>query len=159
MHKVNLFKQSEGHCGPASLKMVLGFYGKEFSEQHLAKLAGTIPDIGTPVEGLVNAAKSCGFNTTVLDDTPLTKLEKAVEKSPVIVNWFDFTQTGHYSVVIGSTKKLLYLAEPYTGEIRKINKKRFKSRWYDFLGDEFPKDPKQFIRNRMIIVEPENYSC
>lgn len=54
-----------GMCGPASLKMVLGYYGVEKSEAELAKLCGTDPDLGTDDIGIKRAAEGLGFNAEI----------------------------------------------------------------------------------------------
>ena len=38
---VKPYEQSRGHCGPASLKMELGYFGVEQSERRLAQLSGS----------------------------------------------------------------------------------------------------------------------
>ena len=38
MLKIKPFKQSKGYCGPASLKMIMDFYGIKHSENYWAKL-------------------------------------------------------------------------------------------------------------------------
>lgn len=43
---IELFKQTEGFCGPASLKMVLAYYGTEKTEDELADLMGATREYG-----------------------------------------------------------------------------------------------------------------
>jgi hypothetical protein len=45
--RLKLFKQSKGYCGPASLKMVLSFYGINKSENYLARLTKATRERGS----------------------------------------------------------------------------------------------------------------
>ena len=58
---VKKYLQSTGLCGPASLKILLSHFGKDFSESDLAGLAsaaaGLERGMGTEHEGMINAAK------------------------------------------------------------------------------------------------------
>jgi len=56
MLNIKLYRQKPGMCGPASLKMVLEYYGIEKTEDELAVMAGYISTIGTISEGLIKAA-------------------------------------------------------------------------------------------------------
>jgi ABC-type bacteriocin/lantibiotic exporter with double-glycine peptidase domain len=50
-----------GMCGPASLKMVLVYYGVDMAEKDLAKLCGTDPELGTSDKDIKNVAEGLGF--------------------------------------------------------------------------------------------------
>ena len=87
---VKKYLQSTGLCGPASLKILLSHFGKDFSESDLAGLAsaaaGLERGMGTEHEGMINAAKDrricfCQRRGTV------EELEYFVvkEKLPVII--------------------------------------------------------------------------
>ena len=55
--KVKPFRESAGMCGPASLKIVLDYYGVKKSEKELAVLCKTKKDLGTSNEASKNAAE------------------------------------------------------------------------------------------------------
>jgi len=59
---IELFKQSEGFCGPASLKMVLSYYGTEKTEDELAALIGATREYGCDPIDIVTAAEKVGFS-------------------------------------------------------------------------------------------------
>ena len=61
MIKLKPFRQRPGLCGPASLKMVMDYYGVSVSEAEIAKIAGASKEKGTSFEGLIKAAKRFGF--------------------------------------------------------------------------------------------------
>ena len=48
-----------GRCGPASLKMVLAYYGVERTEEELAKLCGTDLSLGTSDQDIKRVAEDC----------------------------------------------------------------------------------------------------
>ena len=76
-------------CGPASLKIVLKYYGIEATEKELARLVGVSSDLGTDDKGLVRAAKHFGFKIKIKNNSNFKNIEKWLDKKvPVIVNWF-----------------------------------------------------------------------
>ena len=147
-------------CGPASLKIVLDYYGVSQSEKELAKLTGTTKVLGTDAAGLTKAAKQLGFKVSIKNNSTFSDIEKWLQKgAPPIVNWFtkgrkDYPNSevadGHYSVVCGIDDKYIYLQDPEIGDIRKIEKNDFKKVWFDFSG-EFIK-PKELITRQIIAV-------
>ena len=135
MIKFNLFKQSKGYCGPASLRMVLSAYGIKKSEDYLAKLAKTTRKKGTSEKNLVKAAKKLGFKGSVKQKSTIKELKKLVKKSiPAIVGWTSPEEGGHYSVVAGFEKNKILLADPHFGKIKKHDIKWFKERWGEVVN-------------------------
>lgn len=49
-----------GYCGPASLKMVLVYYGLKKTEKEIAEKCGRDPDIGTDASSIKKAAEGYG---------------------------------------------------------------------------------------------------
>jgi len=61
---VEKFRQTTGLCGPAALKILLSHFGKTFTEDQLAALAGVtksegeyVVGVGTEHENLIEAVK------------------------------------------------------------------------------------------------------
>lgn len=160
MIKLKPFRQTPGLCGPASLKMVLDYYGVSVSEQELAKLSGSSGEKGTSVSGLIKAAKHFGrFDVFVKTNSSLDDLRYFMEKKiPVIVDWF-FEDDGHYSVVVDMDKKEITLMDPTLRKIliyvrrRKFFLKDFLRVWFDFPGD-YIKSPKDLVLRLMLVVTP-----
>ncbi|MBS3079651.1 C39 family peptidase [Candidatus Pacearchaeota archaeon] len=150
-HKLNLFKQTQGYCGPTSLKIVLDYFGINLSEKKIAELAKSSRKHGTTPENILKVLKNHGFkNAKIKTNSSIKELELEIKKAPVIVNWFyDFC--GHYSVAIGYTKKSLILAEPLEGKIKYLDKFDFLVSWFDYKGD-VPKSSGDFIIRTMIIL-------
>ena len=65
------YRQRPGYCGPASLKMVLDYYGLKKTELELGKLARCNPNKGTSAEGILKAAKILGFQGFIKDNANL----------------------------------------------------------------------------------------
>lgn len=151
MLKVKPFRQKPGTCGPASLKIVLGYYNVEKSEEELAKLTNYKQKTGTQAKNILSAAKKLGFTGLIKDNADFSDLGTYIKKKiPVIVDWFS-EDDGHYSVAIGLDEKYIYLQDPQLGKIRKIERKIFRRIWFDYEKD-YPTAKKDFIIRRMIII-------
>jgi predicted double-glycine peptidase len=152
MLKIKPFRQKIGFCGPASLKMVLDYYGIKKSENVLGKITGRTAKKGTPANGILRAVKILGLKGFVKDFSNFNEIKYYLNrKIPVIVNWFSEDE-GHYSVVVGIDKTNIYLQDPELGRIRRINLKVFKRIWFSFLGN-FIKSNSKLILRRIIIIE------
>ncbi len=153
MLRLKPFRQTPALCGVASLKMVLEYFGAKKTEKELIKLAGASERYGTPVAGLLRAARKLGFQTFCKDNTNFSDIKKYLNKKiPVIVDWFN-KDDGHYSVVVELDKKYIYLMDPESATVRKLDRATFKRIWFDFPGD-YLKNKKDVIIRRMIVVEP-----
>ena len=133
-----------GMCGPASLKIVLQYYGIDIGEKELARMTKWDKDLGIDDKEIESAAKSLGFKIKIKNNSSFEDIEKWLDKKvPVIVNWFtrgrcDYTDSdiadGHYSVVAGLDNKFIYLQDPEIGKIRKLERDDFMKVWFDFTG-------------------------
>jgi ABC-type bacteriocin/lantibiotic exporter with double-glycine peptidase domain len=162
MLKIKPFQETlnASMCGPASLKIVLKYYGVEATEKELARLTGVSSDLGTDDKGLVRAAKYFGFKVKIKNNSSFKDIEKWLDqKVPVIVDWFtrgrrDYSDSdvadGHYSVVAGLDNKFIYLQDPEIGKIRKIQRDDFMSVWFDFRG-KYIKSNELIIRQMIVI--------
>ena len=147
-------RQKPAFCGPASLKMVFGYYGIKKSETELARLCGTDPENGTRAHRMVATAKQCGLQSFFKDNTSLAELRKWVEGKgvPVIVNWFSVDE-GHYSPVVAVTDKTITLMDPELGRARRMTLEKFLGVWFDF-NPPGPPSRKGLILRRMIVIHP-----
>ncbi|MFZ2189038.1 MAG: cysteine peptidase family C39 domain-containing protein [Candidatus Moraniibacteriota bacterium] len=149
-----------GMCGPASLKIVLGYFGVEKSEKELAKLCGVKKELGVDAQGIKRAAESLGFKVDIKNNSSFGDIEKWLKSGVlVIVNWFtrgrrDYTDAdvadGHYSVVVGLDEKYIYLQDPEIGKIRKLKKADFIRVWFDFKG-KYIKSSELIVRQLIVI--------
>ena len=105
MLKLKPFCQTAGLCGPASLKIVLAYYGVSVSESKIAKIAGASKEKGA---WLIKAAKHFGFQVFSKENSSPADIKYFIKKKiPVIVDWF-LEDDGHYSVAVDIDKKILF---------------------------------------------------
>ena len=131
-----------GYCGPASLKMVMAYFGVEKSEEEVAEKCGRVPELGTDDESLKKAAEGYGFTVQIQNEASFEDIQRWLDKKvPVIVNWFtrgrsDYGDSqvpdGHYSVVVGLDKANIYLQDPEIGKMRTLDRDDFMRVWFDF---------------------------
>jgi len=149
-------------CGPASLKIVLDYYGVDKTEKELAELAGLNPELGINDKDIVRVAESLGFKAEIKNESSFEEIEKWLGKGmPVIVDWFtrgrqDYgdleVADGHYSVVVGLDDEYIYLQDPEIGGERKIKRENFMRVWFDFSG-EYIKPDELIIRQIIAIYK------
>lgn len=150
----------EDMCGPASLKIVLEYYGVSKSEKELAKLCKIKKGLGINDKGIKTAAEKLGFKVEIKNNSNLKDIEKWLKKGvPVIVDWFtrgrnDYpeseTADGHCSVVVGLDDKFTFLQDPEIGKIRKIKRSDFMRVWFDFKGEYLK--PNELIIRQIIAI-------
>lgn len=158
--QVKPFQETEGMCGPASLKMVFEYYGVKKTEAEIAKMCGTTKKLGTNAPSMERTAKELGFKVVIKQNSSFHDIQRWLNKKvPVIVDWFtrgrnDYTNEdiadGHYSVVVGLDKKYIYLQDPELGKIRKMRKEDFLVVWFDFKG-RYIKPNELVIREIMAV--------
>jgi predicted double-glycine peptidase len=149
----------EGMCGPASVKIVLDYFGVDKSEAELAEMMGKT-DLGTDERGIVTAARSLGFEAVVKNESDFDDIQSWLDKKiPVIVDWFtrgraDYPDSaiadGHYSVVAGLDSENIYLQDPELGALRTLKREDFKKVWFDF-SSEFIR-PEELIVRQLIAI-------
>lgn len=162
MLKVKPFQETphKSYCGPASLKILLSYYGIEKTEKELARLCKTKNDLGTNDKGIKEAAEYLGFKVIIKNNSSFKDMEAWLKKDiPVIVNWFtrgraDYTDSdvadGHYSVVSGLDDKFIYLQDPEIGKIRKLEREDFMKVWFDFKGKYIK--PSELVVRQIIAI-------
>ncbi|MFA7208807.1 MAG: cysteine peptidase family C39 domain-containing protein [Parcubacteria group bacterium] len=152
MLDIKPYRQKPGFCGPSALKMVLGFYGVEKSEDELGCLTKCDPDKGITGSAIVKAAGELGFAGFVKDSAELEDIQKFLDqKIPVIVEWFS-EDDGHYSVVVEMDKENIYLQDPELAGLRKFDLETFRRVWFTF-GGEFMRTKDDLILRRMVVIE------
>ena len=74
-------------CGPASLKIVLKYYGMSKSEGELYHLCETDPELGTSEEGIRKAAEQLGFGVIIKNESSFEDIEMYLKRDiPVIID-------------------------------------------------------------------------
>jgi ABC-type bacteriocin/lantibiotic exporter with double-glycine peptidase domain len=153
---VKPFDQTKGLCGPASLKMVLRYFGEEYTEDELKNLSGATKSDGVGAEYLVATARELGYDAWIEDNASIDDLAKYVhDGTPVIVDWFS-TDDGHYSVVveIDKEKQEIKLQDPEIRQLRTMPIETFKNVWFDF--DSKRPETDSFVVRRLIVIRPSS---
>ena len=153
------------YCGPASLRIVLDYYGVEKTEEEVAKICGRDPDIRTDASSIKKAAVSFGFKAEIQNDSSFDDIQRWLDKKvPVIVDWFtrgraDYDDSevpdGHYSVVVGLDKDNIYLQDPEIGKMRTLKRDDFMRVWFDFKSSQITSWDEMIIR-QLIAIQKNN---
>lgn len=158
------YSQKPGFCGPASLRMVMNFYGISATEKKLGDLSGTPPfeaPASTTIEGMIKAAKHFDFNVFYKENGSIEDLKYFISNNiPVIVRWFS-GWWGHYSVVVDVDDKNVVMVDPETKKLflytrkNRIRSGKFMHAWFDFEGPII-EQPTDIIIRPMMVILPKN---
>jgi len=148
------------YCGPASLKILLNYYGINKSDKELARITGWDKSLGVDDKGIKRAAESLGFKVKIKNNSSFDDIAIWLEKGvPVIVDWFtrgrkdcgdSDVADGHYSVVMGLDDKYIYLQDPEIGRMRKLDREDFMTVWFDFTGKYIK--PNELVIRQIIAI-------
>src|SRR3989338_27196 len=145
---VEKFRQTTGLCGPAALKILLSHFGKTFTEDQLAALAGVtkaegqdVVGVGTEHENMIEAIKEIGGYVFAKEEGTIAELEYFIkeERLPVIIGWFDASDPpeDHYSVAVNITDKNIIIVDPVEDKVERwLDRQTFPKIWFDFVGKE-----------------------
>lgn len=145
--KLPKHQQEKDNCGPASLRIVASFFGRDYTERQLAKMLGTNARFGTSQEALIKGAERLGAEVFAAHNSRITDLRYflQVKRLPVIVGWYspgrpryrkykpgeDFPW-GHFSVAYHVSRTHIYLRDPdVPSGRRRLSLRRFKFLWWD----------------------------
>jgi predicted double-glycine peptidase len=161
--RVANFKQSRAMCGPACIKIIMGYFGKRVSEKAIAQTCRSSSSTGTTGANLVKGARKLGFAARIFDNSSFKIMETWLRRGvPVIVDWMSTARAGakgtpmacgHYSVVCGLGRNHIVLLDPAVGSRRRISRCAFLKVWFD-LRRVLPRDKDDLIIRRMIVVAP-----
>ncbi len=150
---VHPFRQTDaGLCGPACVKMILGYHGITASERNIAKIARASREKGTSAQNLVRAAEHYGCDAFVQDSSAIADIRRYVQKEriPVIVDFFE-GDDGHYSVIVGIDKENICLQNPAMGRCHAMSLQNFRRVWFDFASP-YPNRREDFILQRLVVI-------
>jgi len=147
-------QSDDSTCGPASLRMVMGFYGLDITEKDLAAACGHSYELGCRSEDMACAAEGLGFDVILKNNSTISELSNIVNSGvPVIIDWFcGDPPEGHSSVVIGVDEKNIYILDPYLEEMRTVTKEDFRRCWFDFY--ETPITPDNLYVGQIMVLKP-----
>lgn len=146
-------RQEPGYCGPASLKMVLSYYGTEVTEKTLVDDTNCSPQQGVDITDLLRVLEKYGFSGSIKEYAEFSDIAHFISQGiPVIVEWFS-NDDGHYSVVVDIDSENIRMIDPELGFVRAMKLDEFYRVWFDFPGN-FISDKNTISLRRMLIVEP-----
>lgn len=159
------FKQTDGsRCGPAAVKMVLGYYNINATEDELCGLCNHSYALGCTDIGMKKALNYYGMNVKILNNSTLKDIEKYIKKGiPVIVDWFtggvnpklSDMPDGHSSVVVDIDEEYIYLLDPENGEIRQILHTDFLRVWFDWKHSPIIDYSADLVLRQLIVATPK----
>lgn len=137
LKKIKPIKQKKRMCGPASLEIVLKYYGGQEKQDELKKLLGSTWFHGTTNNSMIKVSRKLGFRAKYKFNSSIREIRKLISRRvPPIVGWFTPEGGSHYSVVSGIDKKNIFIVDPELNKIRKFNIKDFEERWHDVNWDK-----------------------
>jgi len=123
-------EQLPNYCGPASLEMVLRYYGTKTDQQQIG--AGIVESNGVSASALEQVAIDMGYDATEEYCGLNNLLDSLSAGVPVLVRVINNTGTnGHFMVVTGYdlTQEILYINDPASPTNEKISFKDFDTIW------------------------------
>lgn len=117
-------------CGPACLKMIAGYYGRNYSLEALRRKC-FITREGVSFLGLSEAAESIGFRTVGVKIS--FEMLKENVPLPCIAHW----KQKHFVVIQKIRNDVVYVADPASGQVR-YRKDDFIRSWASSTVDNLP---------------------
>jgi len=152
--KIKPLKQRDSiACGPTAIKMTIDYFGVPISFKEIARISKYKSLDGMSNIDLVNTLKSLGLETEISVTTSWEKLQSLnTEKNVIIVSWMFKGYIGHFSVVDKVSKTHIYLAEPTTGKVVKLEKIIFMRLWFDYDDMWFPEKNTDIQMRFMVVI-------
>ncbi len=133
--------QHKNNCGPASLSMVLRYYGENTDQEKIAAaIRPDKEDKNTRFDEMAAYAESLGYRTHyVLNGDVATIVRLVNARIPVIVRqWLKpGSDIAHFRVVIGYRDQgaKLITNDPFNGEWYTLSRKQFDAMWEAFFNE------------------------
>jgi len=131
-------QQSWNNCGPATLSMMLSYFGQNDTQQMIAKQIKPFKDDkNTSPEELVSYATSVGYRARMIQGGDVNLIKSLVANNfPVIVEtWFvpePDDEMGHYQLLVGYDDDVLRFFDSYHGPNVKHTVEEFDPLWKVF---------------------------
>lgn len=138
--KIKPIKQRDASaCGPASIEMVLAYFGLPHSFEEIAEISQYKKKDGLSNKDLVETLQVLGLivqekaNATWAD---LARFNKA--NQVIIVSWMKLGYIGHFSVVEEVRQHHITLVDPEIGKTTELEKTIFMRLWMDYDDMWYP---------------------
>lgn len=138
--KIQPFKQhDDSDCGPACLYMTAQYFDLPYSFEQIGKMSKYKQKKGLSNEDLVSTAQKLGLTVRSKMNAAWGDLMRSnTSKQIIIVSWMKYGYMGHFSIVERVDEKCIYLADPESGNIEKIEKIMFMRLWMDYDDVWYP---------------------
>jgi len=125
-------QQKDFDCGPATWKMVLGYFGIKVSLARLIRQLRTTKATGTTHREMVRLAGRYGLLADSKTGASITDLRRCLANGhPSVVNYImPGWEVSHYAVVTGLVDNAILLHDPSEGAYYRIGLVEFQKRWY-----------------------------
>jgi ABC-type bacteriocin/lantibiotic exporter with double-glycine peptidase domain len=119
-------------CGPASMRMVLEYFGIKKSEYKLVKWMRANKIIGTRVKAFPKIAERFGLNYVIMRNATIDDLRRYYKQGfKIIILFFEREEKdSHYAVIKSITKKYITFLDPSYGPEHVYKLKTFARYWY-----------------------------
>lgn len=136
MPKVPYFRQKRDYsCGPASLRMILSYFGLEIDEEKLIELCGT-SRLGTSRFQIVEAATKVKFRADTFAELTMEQIYDILEANLPIIALIDpgkiyggISGIGHFVVILGRMDNKVVYHDPVMGQNLVTEEEIFFQAW------------------------------
>ena len=157
LKKIKPLKQKKRMCGPASLEIVLRYYGKNKNQKELKKLLGSSILMGTTNSKMIEISKKLGFKSQFKFNSSIGKIRKLISKKiPPIVGWITPEGTSHYLVIQGRDKNYIFIVDTELNKIRRFKIEDFLERWLDVNWEKLSFLKKVFVSIKIFLKNKIN---
>lgn len=138
--KIHPLKQrDESACGPTTIEMVLKYFNIKHSYKEITTVSNYKAEEGLSNTDIVNTLKKFDLNVKEKTNTRWSDLVRYNTKNNVIIlSWMLDGYIGHVGVLEKIAKNHIYIADPHTGTIKKIQKIVFMRLWMDYDDMWYP---------------------
>lgn len=137
-------QKNKWYCGPASVKMVLDYYGIIKSQEEIGAIFCATEKDGCDIVANINLFNRLDLDAEYFKNSSLEVVNQYLLQGIHPILYWNRRNTGHYSVFSKIENGRVFVADP--GNLSRIvsfTKQRFLERW---------KDPENPIDKREIIV-------
>ncbi len=151
-------KQLPFHCGPASLSMILAYYGRNIDQKEIAPMADFDPEDGVFPPRLAECARDLGYMVEELQGLSIQEAISIIRDKgiPLIARVRSRRREGgaHLIIIKGYdlNEKILYINDPKDLRRKRIDFTSFEKMW---VVDNYREKRHWITKNYAIFVRPK----
>lgn len=130
------FQQSASHtCVPTCVRMVLAYWGHNYSEAELSAALKTVPGLGTPFDEITPGLQQLGLRAMLFENADIKRLRRLIESNWPIIIFLDVSDIVpgkrgfHAVVVIGASEKQIFCLDPEQDIPTQLTVNQFERMW------------------------------